>query len=108
MSTSPPPETIDDASDAAWYVYDRDLNLLHIDASLTEAEAWAVAHWRVVEVAEREQIDAHDYWYLLLAAPDEAGYTSRDFQARILRQDRVIAIGRDPNAPPRYPRHPPT
>lgn len=107
MSAAPPPETDEGDPDAAWYVYDRNLNLLRIEDTLALAEAWAVAHWKVVEVADRERIDDHDYWYLLLAAPGEAGYASRDFQARIMRQDRVIAIGRDPNASPRYPRRPP-
>jgi len=59
-------------------------------------------------IADREQVDAHDYWYLLFAAPQDAGYTSRDFQARIMRRDRVNAIGRDPSDSPRYPQQPPS
>ncbi len=107
MSAAPPPGTIEDGPEAPWYVYDRHANLLHITPTLADAEAWAITHWGVVEVADREQVDAHDYWYLLYAAPEEAGYTSRDFQARIMRQDRVIAIGRDPLAPPPDPQQPP-
>lgn len=106
MAAAPPREMDEADPDMAWYVYDRNLNLLRIEDTLTLAEAWAVGHWKVVEVADRELIDNHDYWYFLLAAPDEGSYTSRDFQARIMGQDRVIAIGRDPNAAPRYPRRP--
>ena len=85
------------------YVYDRHLHLLHTAGSLSEAEAWAIEHWGIVEVADRQQLDDHDYWYLLLAAPQESGFLSRDYQARIMRQDRVAAVGRDPEAVPRYP-----
>jgi len=99
------PSTGTDHAESAqlpWYVYDRHANLLHIAGSLTDAEAWAVDHWGVVEVADREEIDEHDYWYLLLTAPDESvAFHSRDYQARILRQDRVVAIGRDPKTTPR-------
>ena len=56
-----------------------------------------------MEIADREEVVSHDYWYLLLASPQKSGYSSRDFQARIIRQDQVIALRRDPNAPPRYP-----
>jgi hypothetical protein len=84
-----------------WYVYDRHANLLHIAGTLDGAEAWAVAHWEVVEIATKEQMQPNDYWYLLLAASQESGQT-RDYQARIMRQDRVIAIGRDPQDPPRF------
>ena len=103
MSDTPPPEDLDEDPTAPWYVYDRHLNLLHVVATLAEAEAWAIGHWGVVEIADREEVASHDYWYLLFAAPQESGYSSRDFQARIIRQDRVIALRRDPNAPPRYP-----
>ena len=103
MTDATPPEDLGGDSQSPWYVYDRHLNLLRIAATLAEAEAWATGHWGVVEVAEREKVATHDYWYLLLAAPAESGYTSRDFQARIVRQDRVIALGRDPDASPRYP-----
>lgn len=103
MDVTPPPETIEIGSEAPWYVYDRYNDLLHIAVTLADAEAWAIAHWGVVEVADREQIDAHDYWYLLLAAPGESTFRTRDYQARILRQDRVTRIGRDPNATPRHP-----
>ncbi len=107
MSEAVPPATIADGPDEPWYVYDRHANLLHIATPLADAESWAVTHWGVQEIADREQVDIHDYWYLLFAAPQEAGYTSRDFQARIMRRDRVSAIGRDPSARPRYPQQPP-
>ena len=103
MSDTPPAEDPDEGPQASWYVYDRHLNLLHIAATLAGAEAWAIGHWGVVEIADREEVASHDYWYLLFAAPQTSGYSSRDFQARIIRQDRVIALRRDPNAPPRYP-----
>ena len=103
MSTAPPPRTPPQGSDDPWYVYDRDQKLLHVATTLAEAEAWAIQHWGVVEVADREQVDDNDYWYLLFAAPEEAGSSSRDYQARIVRRDRVIAIGRDPDAQPRFP-----
>ena len=66
------------------------------------AEEWAYAHWEVVEVGEREEVAENDYLYLLYAKkPDEGDFHARDFQARIARQDRVIALGRDPDAQPR-------
>ena len=85
-----------------WYVYDRHANLLHIASTLAKAEAWAFKHWDVASVGDREEIDANDYFYLLLARPEESGFHSRDYQARIIRQDRVTAIGRDPQAEPRF------
>ena len=107
MSEAVPPANIADGAHEPWYVYDRHANLLHIAPTLAAAESWAVTHWEVKDIADREQVDAHDYWYLLFAAPQEAGYTSRDFQARIMRRDRVNAIGRDPSDSPRYPQQPP-
>ncbi|MDP3967032.1 MAG: hypothetical protein Q8Q02_02030 [Nocardioides sp.] len=104
MTDAPSPEDLGVDQKVPWYVYDRNQDLLHIAPTLTEAEAWAIAHWGVVEVADREEVADHDYWYLLFAAPqEEAGYTSRDFQARIIRRDRVIALRRDPDAAPRHP-----
>ena len=103
MSTAPPPWTAPEGSDGPWYVYDRHLDLLHVAVALADAEAWAIRHWGVIEVADREQVDENDYWYLLFAAPQQAGYTSRDYQARIVRRDRVVDIGLDPDAPPRFP-----
>jgi hypothetical protein len=103
MSVLQDPETADGGAEMPWYVYDRHANLLHITSTLARAEAWAFEHWNVVSVGDREEIEANDYFYLLLARPDESGFHSRDYQARITRQDRVIAIGRDPHAEPRYP-----
>jgi hypothetical protein len=101
MSTTP-----DDQSDEGqppWYVYDRHADLLYVAPSLPDAEAWAFAHWDVVEVGDREEVTEHDYWYLLFATkPNSGEFHSRDFQARIVRRDRVIALGRDPDAAPRY------
>jgi len=86
-----------------WYVYDRHADLLHIAASFQDAEAWAFAHWDVAEIGDREEVADHDYWYLLFASKPKPGeFKSRDFQARIVRQDRVIDLGRDPEAAPRY------
>ena len=103
MSVAQPEATDEESSNLPWYVYDRHLHLLHTAGSLSDAEAWAIEHWGIVEVADRQQLDDHDYWYLLLAAPQESGFLSRDYQARIMRQDRVAAVGRDPEAVPRYP-----
>ena len=103
MSGLPNPNTIEGGAEMPWYVYDRHANLLHIASTLAEAEAWAFKHWDVDSVADREEVDANDYFYLLLAKPEESGFLSRDYQARIIRQDRVTAIGRDPRAEPRYP-----
>jgi hypothetical protein len=103
MSTPPPAATADEGLDGPWYVYDRHQNLLYVAMTLAEAETWAIQHWGVVEVADREQVEENDYWYLLFAAPDKTGSTSRDHQARITRRDRVIAMGRDPDTPPRFP-----
>lgn len=103
MSDTPPPADPGEELDLPWYVYDRHQNLLHISPTLAAAEAWAINHWEVVEVADREEVATNDYWYLLFAAPHETGYQSRDFQARIIRRDRVIALHRDPDTPPRHP-----
>jgi len=86
-----------------WYVYDRHATLLHVAATLHLAQIWARSHWRVVEVAHREEVEANDFYFLLLAAPSESGFHARDFQARIMRRDRVISLGRDPDAAPSHP-----
>lgn len=87
-----------------WYVYDRHAVLLYVAHTLSAAEAWAVAHWEVVEIGTREEIADNDYWYFMLAAKrDRDHYRSHDFQARIVRRDRVVALGRDPQAAPRHP-----
>lgn len=99
--TEPPNEA---SAVLPWYVYDRHANLLRVASSLPEAEEWAFAHWDVVEVADREEVAANDYYYLLFAKkPDAGDFHSRDFQARIVRQDRVVALGRDPEATPLHP-----
>jgi hypothetical protein len=103
MSVPTDAETAVNGAQLPWYVYDRHANLLHVASTWAKAEAWAFTHWAVVEVADREEVAAHDYFYLLLAEPAESGFHSRDFQARIMRQDRVVAIGRDSQATPRYP-----
>ena len=103
MGTAPPTTTADEGSGKPWYVYDRHQNLLHVAITMAEAEAWAIQYWGVVEVADREQVEENDYWYLLFAAPGEAGSASRDYQARIARKDRVIAMGLNPDTPPRFP-----
>jgi len=100
------PETqrpLNSGTQVPWYVYDRHANLLHIARTLAQAEAWAFTHWDVASVGDREEVDANDYFYLLMAKPQESGFRSRDYQARIIRQDRVTAIGLDPQAEPAYP-----
>lgn len=104
--TVPPPSEGSEGRDARlpWYVYDRHGDLLRVADSLSEAEEWAFAHWNVVEVGDREEVAANDYFYLLYAEkPQHGDFHARDFQARIVRQDRVVALGRDPDAPPRHP-----
>ncbi|MGY2703004.1 hypothetical protein [Nocardioides sp. HB32] len=104
MSDPPDEESADPGARLPWYVYDRHANLLQIAGSLSEAEEWAFAHWEVVEVADREEVADNDYFYLLYAKkPQEGDFHARDFQARIARQDRVIELGRDPEALPRHP-----
>jgi hypothetical protein len=103
MSDPPDAETAEGGAQLPWYVYDRHANLLHTESTLAQAEAWAFTHWDVASVADREEVDANDYFYLLLAKPEESGFHSRDYQARIIRQDRVTAIGRDPLATPQSP-----
>jgi hypothetical protein len=103
MSVPADAGTAENGSQLPWYVYDRHANLLHIASTRDKAEAWAFTHWAVVEVGDREEVAAHDYFYLLLAEPAQSGFHSRDYQARIMRQDRVTAIGRDPQASPRFP-----
>jgi hypothetical protein len=103
-SVTVPPESprADGDAQLPWYVYDRYANLLHIAQTLPEAESWAVAHWGVVEIREREEVADNDYWYLLLTPkPDQSfQFESRDRQARIVRRDRVVELGRDPQAEP--------
>lgn len=103
--TEPPNEaSVPPGAGLPWYVYDRHANLLRVVSSLPEAEEWAFAHWDVVEVAGREEVAANDYYYLLYAKkPDAGDFHARDFQARIVRQDRVVALGRDPEATPLHP-----
>jgi hypothetical protein len=104
MNTSPEPHNAGGSAQLKWYVYDRQANLLHIAPSLQDAEAWAFDHWEVAEIGDREEVAANDYYYLLFAAkPPPGEFHTRDFQARIVRHDRVIALGRDPDAVPRYP-----
>ncbi len=103
MSVLPDPTTAEGAPELPWYVYDRHADLLHIASTLAKAEAWAFTHWDVATVGDREEIAANDYFYLLLAKPKESGFHSRDYQARTIRQDRVTAIWRDPQAEPRFP-----
>jgi hypothetical protein len=104
MSDPPDEESADPDARLPWYVYDRHANLLHISGSLSDAEEWAFAHWEIVEVADREEVAENDYFYLLYAKkPREGDFHARDFQARIARKDRVIALGRDPHAAPRHP-----
>jgi hypothetical protein len=102
MSIPPDAWTPEDRSQLPWYIYDRHANLLRIATTLADAEAWAFAHWDVETVGDREEVHADDYFYLLLARTDEAAFHTRDYQARIMRQDRVTAIGRDPQTRPRY------
>jgi hypothetical protein len=100
-AVSPRPDDSEDSEgEATWYVYDRHATLLHVTATLERAEAWARRHWNVVEVADREEVEANDFYYLLFAAPEESGFHARDHQARIMRRDRVISLGRDPDAVP--------
>jgi len=103
MSVPRDPETAEHGTQVPWYVYDRHANLLHIAGTLAQAEAWAFTHWDVASVGDREEVDANDYFYLLMAKPQESGFRSRDYQARIIRQDRVTAIGLDPQAEPAHP-----
>jgi hypothetical protein len=105
MSVSPEAQGSDDPdARLPWYVYDRHADLLRVAGSLVEAEEWAFAHWNVVEVGDREEVAANDYFYLLYAEkPREGDFHARDFQARIVREDRVVALGRDPDATPRHP-----
>jgi hypothetical protein len=104
VSDAPNGESVDSGARLPWYVYDRHANLLRIAGSLSEAEEWAFAFWEVVELGDREEVAENDYYYLLYAKkPEEGDFHTRDFQARIARQDRVIALGRDPDATPRHP-----
>lgn len=104
MNVDRPKQSVDPDVALRWFVYDRHADLLRVASSLTEAEEWAFAHWGVVEVGNREEVDENDYFYLLYAKSSEPGdFRARDFQARIAREDRVTALGRDPGAAPRHP-----
>ncbi len=74
MSALPDPETAEGGADMPWYVYDRHANLLHIASTFAEAEAWAFEHWNVASVGDREEIEANDYFYLLLARRDRVWF----------------------------------
>ena len=64
----------------------------------------AFAHWGVVEVGDREEVAENDYFYLLYAAKSQEGdFRARDFQARIVRKDRVVELDRDPETRPQFP-----
>jgi len=103
VTVPPEPQPTDEDAQLPWYVYDRYATLLHVAHTLPEAEAWAFANWGVVEIGDREEVADNDYWYLLMTPkPDQKfQFESRDFQARIVRRDRVIALGRDPQDVPR-------
>lgn len=104
MSVHLPEESAGPGVGLPWYVYDRHANLLRVAGNLAEAEGWAFAHWDVVEVGNREEVAENDYFYLLYAEKTPTSdFHARDFQARIARQDRVIDLGRDPDATPRHP-----
>ncbi|MBM7789647.1 hypothetical protein [Tenggerimyces flavus] len=92
----------------AWYVYDRDGDLLHIAETVGAAERWSLDHLRAVEVASRQEIADNDYLYLLVAPVpdvdlDPQRYRTRDRQVRIMRGDRVVAVDRDLSQEPRFP-----
>lgn len=104
MSVPPLEDGVELDARLPWYVYDRHADLLRVEDDFSEAEAWAFGHWGVVEVGTREQVADNDYFYLLYAAkPQNGDFHARDFQARIVRKDRVIELGRDPEARPRFP-----
>jgi hypothetical protein len=104
MSDAPGETSADPEARLPWYVYDRHANLLRVADTFEDAEAWAFAHWGVVEVGDREAVAENDYFYLLYAEkPPDGDFHARDFQARITRRDRVVALGRDPGTTPRYP-----
>ena len=93
----------DGSAPMPWYIYDRRANLLHIAASLQAAEVWTSQYWDIVEV-DREEVADHDYLCRLFAVKRRPGNLhNHDFEARIMRRDRVVALGRDPNANPRHP-----
>ncbi len=79
---------------------------MHIAKTLDTAEGWTIDHWNVVEVASREQVAQDDYWYFILTEPSKPttgsspDYRARDYQARIMSRERVVAIGRDAEALP--------
>ena len=96
-------------ADPPWYVYVRYIHLLHIAPTLETAERWTKEHWVVSEVASREEIATNDYWYFLRTSPGtsadyhNAARQAPEYQARIIRMDRVVAIGRNPDDKPATP-----
>jgi hypothetical protein len=92
-----------------WYVYDRYSHLLHISDSLQRADSWIREHWGHAEVASRQDLAANDYWYLLRTAQatpsdfHDADRQASEYQARVIRRDRVVAIGRNPDDQPATP-----
>jgi hypothetical protein len=92
-----------------WHVYDRYSHLLQISESLEVAESWIKKHWSGAQVASRQDVAVNDYWYLLRTAPGacsdyhDANHQASEYQARVIRRDRVIAIGRNADDRPSTP-----
>jgi hypothetical protein len=90
-------------------VYDRYSHLLHISESLEVAESWIKQKWSGAQVASRQELAANDYWYLLRTAPGapsdyhDANHQASEYQARVIRRDRVITIGRNADDRPAGP-----
>lgn len=98
VNNSPPQEPREEDSQVLWCVYDRHLDPLHLASTLTEAEAWALAHWRAAKISDGDEVDPHDYSYLLSAVPKDTGDGGAGLLANIIRQERVDALRRRPRS----------
>ena len=109
MDKQSPPASAGLEVSEPWYVYDRYSHLLRITETLQSAEAWVKDHWGGADIASRQDVALNDYWYLLRTVPGvpseyhDPDRQASDYQARVLRRDRVVAIGRNPDDVPAAP-----
>jgi hypothetical protein len=95
MSLLRDPSSVEEQSAThTWWVCDRDGSPQTLSQrSLDEALRWAMQRYGLNTVEGRVEIEANDYWYLLVDAA-EPTYSQR--QVRLTRSDRAAALGWEP------------
>jgi len=76
---------------SAWFVCDRDGELLRRESSHDTAREWAMSYSNTTAVASCHEIERNDYWYVLV----DPAHPTTHCQLRILSSDRATAIGID-------------